>query len=292
MWQARHVAERLRLQMPHLEVEIVRVTTTGDRVQSQPLRDFGGLGVFTREIQLCLLRGEADIAVHSLKDLPTTSVPGLMFCSVLEREDPADVLVLPMGRTGDLQTLPAGSRIATGSIRRQAQLKFLRPDCQVCEVRGNVETRLHKLDEGEFDALVLAAAGLRRLGLTTRINQRLTPPLMFGAVGQGALGLECRVADARTAECLLSLRHEPSWWQVLAERSLLQTLRAGCHAPVGVHSHFEHDQLCLEAIVLSPDGTHRWQALSRGLPTQAVQIGQAVACSLLKQGACWNVSAP
>lgn len=286
-WQAHHVAGLLSAAAPGLVVEIVHVSTTGDQVQTTALSSFGGVGVFTREVQHALLDHRADIAVHSLKDLPTVPSPGLVLASVPEREVRWDALVLPATVVpgGSLLELAAGARLGTGSLRRQAQLRHLRTDWAIDEVRGNVDTRLRKLDAGEYDALILASAGLIRLGLSHRITVRLEPPVMYPAVGQGAIGIECRVDDGPVQNLLEQLTDRSAWWEVIAERSLLSTLRAGCHAPVGVLTRHEADQLLLEAVILSPDGAQKWTAAARLAATAAAELGRRVAQQLLDQGA-------
>lgn len=290
LWQAEHVAKLVRLAAPQTHVELVHVTTTGDQDQTDPLRSFGGVGVFTREVQKAVLDGRADIAVHSLKDLPTESTPGLCLAAVPEREKSGDALVLPQrdgapAPAGELQSLPPGARVGTGSLRRQAQLRHARPDLQLLEIRGNVETRLKKLDAGEYDAIVLAVAGLTRLGLEARISQLLFPPVMYAAVGQGALGIEC-LSGALPLRALLRKIEDPvARTRVTAERSLLAQLRAGCHAPVGCTTRLLGADLKLEAVVLSADGTQKITA-SGSLPlAQAFALGEQVAFDLLKQGA-------
>jgi hydroxymethylbilane synthase len=286
LWQARHVAALIERAHPGCRVELVEVSTTGDRVLSQPLRDFGGLGVFTREVQAAVLDDRADLAVHSLKDLPTELVPGLQLAAIPARGVTDDALVLPSGSTvTEFAALPHAARVGTGSPRRQAQLLHTRPDLQTLEVRGNVQTRLSKLDAGEYDALVLAAAGLIRLGLEHRITQRLTPPLMYPAVSQGAIGIECRADDSATASVLQAIVDLPTWHAATAERALLSALRAGCHAPVGVSTSCVGDQLRLEAVVLSLDGVHRWRTHTAGPLKTAVNIGEAAATQLIAQGA-------
>ncbi len=287
LWQANYIAGLLRAADPELHVELVEISTTGDRVLSQPLRDMGGLGVFTREVQIAVLDGRADLAVHSLKDLPTESAPGLCLGGVPPREITADALVLPQSWTGELSlaALPSGARIGTGSPRRQAQLLFARPDLRCEEIRGNVETRLRKLDDGEYDALVLASAGLIRLGLGARISARLSPPLMYPAVSQGAIGLECRADDAATRSALERISDLPSWNAALAERALLRALRAGCHAPVGAHVTTDAGQLRMEGVVLDHTGQRRWIASAVGKADQPEQLGQKVAELLIEQGA-------
>jgi len=287
LWQARHIADLLRQQHPHLTVDLVEVSTTGDRVLSQPLRDFGGLGVFTREVQLAVLDGRADLAVHSLKDLPTEPHPELTLAAIPERGLTADALVLPASVTADEATFPVaiGARVATGSPRRQAQLRYHRPDLQLLEVRGNVQTRLDKLDSGEFDAMILACAGLDRLGLGHRITRPLVAPFMYHAVGQGAIGIECRRGDDNTAGLLEPLNHSTTRVAAIAERTLLAQLRAGCHAPVGVLSQVHGDQLRLEAVVLTLDGRTRWTAASTGSLTTPEAVGHTAAELLIQQGA-------
>jgi hydroxymethylbilane synthase len=287
LWQADHVAWLLKVAAPNVNVEIVHITTSGDRDQTGALRSFGGMGVFTREVQRAVLDNQADLAVHSLKDLPTESVPGLCLAAVPAREETADALVLPPGAaeiTG-LEQLAQAARVGTGSLRRQAQLRFHRPDLQTGEVRGNVETRLRKLDAGEFDAIVLATAGLKRLGLQQRISASLSPPVMYAAVGQGALGIECRDSDPWVQEVLAVLNDAPTRARVSAERALLAHLRAGCHAPVGVATHVEGNLLSLEAVVLNPEGTERLQATARGDCTSAANVGRQAGDELLKNGA-------
>lgn len=293
LWQARHIAGRLQQIDPARPVELVQISTSGDRNQTDPLSQFGGVGVFTREVQRALLDGRADIAVHSLKDLPTEPVEGLTLAAVPERAPTHDALVLPVNSAVVASTdasdfiaaLPPNARIGTGSLRRRAQLLHRRPDLALEEVRGNVDTRLRKLDEGQYDALVLAEAGLTRLGLAARISARLTPPLMFPAVGQGALGLECRTKDAVTRAALVALMDVPTHSSVLAERSLLASLRAGCHAPLGVAVTFDGETLHIEAVVLSPDGVQRIAATFDGKASDPVAAGESLAEKLRALGA-------
>lgn len=287
LWQANHVAALLSAALPDCTVELIHVTTTGDSDQSGALRSFGGQGVFTREVQRALLDGRADLAVHSLKDLPTQHAEGLCLAAVPDRAETADALVLPAESAGisDMLALPPHSRIGTGSLRRQAQLHHLRPDFQLAEVRGNVETRLRKLDAGEFDALILAAAGLSRLGLERRISVRIVPPVMYPAVGQGALGIECRCDDVPVRAVLDRINEPDVHARVLAERSLLRELRAGCHAPVGALTSFEMGELVLEGVVLSPDGKERLHGKRRGPAADAEATGRDLAEDLLRRGA-------
>ena len=288
LWQANFVADLLRSLDPGLQVELVHVTTTGDRLGEASLSGLGGVGVFTREIQHALLDGRADVAVHSLKDLPTEPIDGICLAAVPKRASPWDALVLPRGSSSpavSIRGLPPEARIGTGSQRRRAQLLHRRPDLQFLDLRGNVETRLRKLDDGACDALILAEAGLDRLGLSIRISARLAPPDLFPAVGQGALGLECRSDDAMVRPIVERLRHPPTWSAVTAERRTLSRLGAGCHAPVGVSTTVEGDDLTLEAVVLSRDGKERLHSKTTGLLADPVAIGNQVAEDLLSQGA-------
>jgi hydroxymethylbilane synthase len=287
LWQANHVADLIRASSPESNVELVLISTTGDRDQTERLRDLGSFGVFTREVQLALLDGRADVAVHSLKDLPTDEVEGLTLAATPVRGKTADALVMPRNHPGvaDIASLPLNSRIGTGSPRRQAQLRHLRSDLQLSEVRGNVETRLRKLDEGHYEALVLAAAGLTRLGLGSRISRELPPPILYPAVGQGAIGIECRSNDLHVREVLSRINDSDTYAAITAERSLLATLRAGCHAPLGVSTHTHSGMLKLEAVVLSPDGASQWKATATGSQSDARFLGQLVATRLIAQGA-------
>lgn len=305
-WQAQHVAELLCAAAPSSEVEIVHISTTGDHDQTEPLSQLGGTGIFTREVQKAVLDGRADIAVHSLKDLPTEPVAGLVLAAVPRRGPRFDVLVFPDSteavhnrttvRDPELLSrndiLPTNTRIGTGSPRRQAQLLHVRSDLQLLEIRGNVESRLRKLDEGQYDAVVLAEAGLQRLQLGNRIGMTLQPPVMLPAVGQGVLGIECRDDDERIRNILTSLIDDDTMNSVTAERSLLFTLRAGCHAPLGVATAIDGDQLTLEAVVLSPDGRQRITASATEPEMNAEVLGQRVAELLRSQGADQLIATP
>lgn len=285
-WQAQWVAARLE-ELGHVRVDLVGVTTTGDQRQDS-LATFGGQGVFTKEIQRAVLDGQADLAVHSLKDLPTEQVPGLTLAAVPGREPIEDCLI--SRRQTALDDLPAGAVIATGSPRRRAQLWHRRRDLQMADVRGNVETRLAKLQAGQFDALVLAHAGLKRLGLEAHIAQVLPPEWMLPAVGQGALAVECREDDAEVCRIVGSLDQAAARAAVTAERSLLATLRGGCLAPVAAWGRIADGQLILSARVLARDGSACLEATqsmawSDTALEQAQALGQRVAEELLRQGA-------
>ncbi len=286
LWQSNYISSLIRQVDPEVTVELVHVSTTGDRDQTETLRSLGSFGVFTREVQLAVLDGRADLAVHSLKDLPTDGPPQLTLAATPIRGLTFDALILPVAesRRLSLQDLPLKARVGTGSPRRQAQIRFLRPDLQLSEVRGNVETRLRKLDEGNYDALILASAGLTRLGLGGRIHSEISPPEMYPAVGQGAVGVECRTDDADLRTLLARITDSPTLAAVSAERSLLSTLRAGCHAPLGVQTKVEGSQIRLDAVVLPQDGHQRWMASASGEVSDPVSLGRIVAELLRSQG--------
>ena len=285
LWQAEYVSGLITDASPETSVEIVHITTTGDSNQTDALRQFGGTGVFTREVQTSVLNKETEIAVHSLKDLQTESVDGLTLAGVPERAPTADALLLPGGRQIEsLNELATGASIGTGSPRRQAQLLHVRRDLEMREIRGNVDTRIRKLDEGQFDAIILAEAGLTRLGLADRISLRLQPPQVFAAVGQGAIGIECRTDDSDTMNVLHKITDNQVLCRVTAERSLLSALRAGCHAPLGAESPVVDDQLTLTGVLLSLDGQQRLEVQASGDATDPTAIGRAVAEQLVEQG--------
>lgn len=279
-WQADWVAAELA--KLGITVEMVHVSTQGD-VSSRPLGAIGGQGVFTKELQRALLEGIIDLAVHSLKDLPTECVPGLRLAAVPERESTRDALICRTA--GSFPALPLGARIGTGSIRRRAQLLHARPDLEILEIRGNVDTRLRKLDEEQYDAIVLAEAGLKRLGLAQRITQILPLELMLPAVGQGALAIEAREGDDPALEILARLDDPPTHAAVRSERALLSALRAGCLAPVGAWARVAGGRLQLDAVVLSHDGRHRISVSKAGPCEEAELLGEQAATDLLAQGA-------
>ena len=285
LWQAHHV-KSLIAKACGIKVKIVHVKTEGDQNQTDPLRQFGGAGLFAREVQRSVLDGHTHIAVHSLKDLPTESADGLLLAGIPKRAPRFDAILLPEGATNptSVHELPEKSRIGTGSPRRQAQLLHMRPDLRVLEIRGNVETRIAKLDDGEYDAIVLAEAGLRRLGLENRISFLVQPPEMYPAVGQGAIGIECRSDDENVQNVLQQITDEDVACCTRAERSLLLELRAGCHAPLGALTELDAGQMKLTGILLSSDGTQRLEATADGPVESAVELGVAVAQQLLSAG--------
>jgi len=254
LWQAHAVEEAIRLAAPGTRVEIRVVRTTGDHVQDVPLAKIGDKGLFTRELDAALLAGEADLAVHSLKDVPTRVPDGLEIVAVSHREDPRDVLLLPPGRAGSLATLPPGARVGTSSLRRRAQLCALRPDLEVRDLRGNLNTRLAKLDRGDYDAIILAAAGVLRLGWADRIAERLDAGAWLPAVGQGALAVVARAGDERI-RALLADFHDPFTEAcTLAERAFLAALEGGCQVPIGALATLDDEGFTLRGLVADVDG--------------------------------------
>jgi hydroxymethylbilane synthase len=283
LWQANYVAERLRSRAGGRPVELVHIQTAGDRIQNVALAQIGSIGLFTKEIQRALLAGTADVAVHSLKDLPTEPVEGLVLAAVPPRGPTGDAFV--SRRHSSFDRLPPGATVATSSLRRRAQLLSRRPDLRPVDIRGNVETRLRKLDEHELDALVLAQAGLERLGLASAIVEVLDPAWMLPAVGQGALGVECRADDGPTRELLARLDDAPTRQAVLAERALLRGLGGGCLVPIGAAATVAGDELTLCGAVLSPDGRERVAGQTLGPAAEAEGLGRNLADQLLAQGA-------
>jgi hydroxymethylbilane synthase len=256
--------------------ELVIIKTSGDAITDRPLREIGGKGLFTREIEAALLRGEADLAVHSAKDMPTLSRPGLMLGAVLPREDVRDCLISQTGWT--LESLPKGARVGTTSLRRQAQLKRARPDLAVADLRGNVGTRLKTLEAGAFDAILLASAGLKRLGLAPAGLVTLAIETMLPAVGQGAIGIEIGADDTRMQRLLAPINHAPSFTAVEAERAFLAVLGGSCRSPIGGHAALTGGETVLmRGLVLAPDGREAYGAHLSGPAAQAVPIAQAVA---------------
>ena len=280
-WQAEWVAGELR-RLGHA-VELIEIATRGDVERSAAIEEIGTRGVFTKEIQRALLAGDVDLGVHSLKDLPTEPVNGLTLAAVPSRESAADVLVTKL--TATLDSLPRRARVGTGSLRRQSQLRHVRPDLQTEDVRGNVDTRIRKLDEGQFDAIVLAEAGLRRLDLGKRITQILPFDVMLPAVGQGALAIECRSDDDQTLSAVAPLEDAATRAAVTAERALLAHLRGGCMAPVGGWGRIENGVLRLSAVVLSIDGATRLAVDDSSPPDEANLLGERLAAELIGQGA-------
>jgi hydroxymethylbilane synthase len=276
--------------VPDCSIELVEVRTQGDRDRNSPLASIGGQGLFTKEIQRSLLASEVDLAVHSLKDLPTTGPAELILAAVPQREAIADALIAPVYSI--LHDLPVAARVGTSSVRRRAMLRHARPDLRIENLRGNVETRLNAALNGQFDAVILAESGLRRLGLESRISERLGPPQFLPAVGQGALGIECRRDDRELIELLALLDHPASHRCVIAERALLASLEGGCIMPIAAWARLgsgmlgdEPHELWLDACVYDLEGSQRLSAQGRGHAADPASLGRAVAADLLTRGA-------
>jgi hydroxymethylbilane synthase len=283
LWQAHHVKDLLRAAQPDRAVELIEIETVGDQVRDVPLVQLGGEGAFTKAIQQALLERRVDVAVHSLKDLPTFAVDGLVLAAVPRRGPTGDAFVSIKHRT--FAELPAGAIVATSSLRRKAQLLHRRRDLTLIDIRGNVETRLAKLAEQNLDATILAEAGLVRLKLAQRITEVLDAAWMFPAVGQGALGLECRSDDHDTLAILDRLNDAPTRWRVLAERAMLRGLGGGCQVPIGALTNIAGQTLTLRGVVLPPDGSQRIEAEIAGPMEQGEALGEALAQRLRQRGA-------
>lgn len=283
LWQAHYVRDRLLACHPDLTVELVTMVTRGDIILDTPLAKVGGKGLFVKELEIAMLEGRADIAVHSMKDVPVAFPEGLGLVTICEREDPRDAFV--SNRFGSLNDLPAGSIVGTSSLRRQCQLRARRPDLKIIDLRGNVGTRLNKLDNGDYDAIILAAAGLKRLKMEERIRSYMTPEESLPAVGQGAVGIECRLDDTRTRELLAPLNHRATEVRVLAERAMNARLEGGCQVPIGSYAELEGDTLWLRALVGDPDGSKVIHGERRGPKQDAEKMGIELAEELLNQGA-------
>lgn len=283
LWQAEHVRDRLEALHPGLQVELMPMTTTGDQLLSQPLSQVGGKGLFLKELERAMLDGDADLAVHSMKDVPPVLPNGLGLVAIMERHAPEDAFV--SNNFENLDALPQNATVGTASLRRTTQLKARRPDLNITLLRGNLQTRLRKLDEGEYDAIVLACAGLERLGLEARIQQRLTPELMVPAVGQGALGLEARLNDPLVASLVAPLVCAKTTACVTAERSMSEQLGGSCSVPIGAYATLKGDQLTLQGLVGSVDGTTVLKTQLSDSANNASTLGEAVAAKLVAQGA-------
>ena len=283
LWQSEHVAARLRAAHPGLEVVLVPMSTRGDEVLDRSLAAIGGKGLFLKELELAMQRGEADCAVHSLKDVPMELEPGFALPAILERADHADAFV--SNHFADIAALPLGARVGTSSLRRQAQLRALRPDLRLLDLRGNVNTRLAKLDGGDYDAIVLACAGLARLGFESRIRARLDAPQWLPAPAQGAIAIETRDDDAAVQALCAVLDHAPTRTCVSAERAMNLALHGSCHVPVAAFAQWDGDRLVLEGAVGSASDGTVVRARAEGAGIAAAQLGHDVAQALLAQGA-------
>ncbi|PWV62291.1 hydroxymethylbilane synthase [Plasticicumulans acidivorans] len=283
LWQAEHVAERLRAAHPGLEVELVGLSTQGDRILDAPLAKVGGKGLFVKELELAMIDGRADIAVHSMKDVPVDFPDGLCLPVILEREDPHDAFVST--RYAHPSELPPGARVGTSSLRRQCQLAARYPHLLIGSLRGNVNSRLAKLDSGEFDAVILAAAGLKRLGFAARIRCVLSPEESLPAIGQGAIGIECRSGDTRVRALIDVLDDAATHTRLRAERALNTRLQGGCQVPIGGHAILDGDALWLRGLVGEPDGSRVICGERRGAASEAEALGVQLAEELLARGA-------
>lgn len=290
LWQAHHIKTRLEHLHPGLRVHLLGMTTEGDRFLEKPLYEIGGKGLFVKELETALLEGRADLAVHSLKDMPARLPEGLCISTYCEREDPRDALIA--NHFTHLDELPIGATVGSSSLRRQCQLKALRPDLNIIPLRGNVGSRLAKLDRGEFAAIILAAAGLKRLQLDARIRAYFSAVECLPAIGQGVLALECRSEDTATQALLAPLDHIATRACVLAERALNAALGGSCHTPIAGYAILQDEQLILKALVGKPDGSLILRTCQTGLVTQASLLGQQAAQDLLAQGANEILQAP
>lgn len=298
LWQAEWVKAELQRMNPGLEVELNKIKTTGDKILDVPLAQVGGKGLFVKEIEEALLRGEADLAVHSMKDVPTGFPDGLHLAVICRREDPRDVFIAPVqGSTFKVQRfreLPEGATLGTSSLRRACQLLSVRPDLRIVQLRGNLETRIRKLDEGQFDAIILAAAGVKRLGWEQRITEVIGPEVSLPAIGQGAIGIECRVDDEFINTLIASLNHAETAVCVRAERALLKRLQGGCQVPIAAHARIERraerkeansELLVMDGLVGSVKGDRIIKDHLEGRPEDGESIGVTLAEMLLAKGA-------
>lgn len=283
MWQANFVKAELLKYHPNLIVELLPMKTKGDKILDTPLAKVGGKGLFVKELEVAMLEGRADIAVHSMKDVPVDFPQGLGLSVICKREDPRDAFVSNLYQS--IETLPQGAVVGTSSLRRQCQIRALRPDLKVKDLRGNVNTRLAKLDDGLYDAIILAAAGLLRLQMPERIASYIEPETTLPAVGQGAVGIECRLDDQQTIALLKPLEDAPTRVRVTAERAMNLALQGGCQVPIGSFALLQGDQLFLRGLVGSVDGKEIIRKEITGHQDQAEQLGLTVAKQLLASGA-------
>ena len=283
LWQAEEVARRLNTHHPHLDVVLVGISTKGDKVLDSPLAKIGGKGLFVKELEQGLLDGSADIAVHSMKDVPVGFPDGLHLSVILQREDPRDAFVSNDHAT--LSELPATARIGTSSLRRQCQIRNAYPGLALENLRGNVNTRLNKLDSGYFDAIILASAGLKRLGLETRISDYLTFSMCLPAIGQGAIGIECRSDDEKIQALIQPLHHTETASCIRAERAINERLSGGCQVPVAGFAEIDDKSIHLRGLIGYPDGSSIIRSEARGDIADAAELGLEVAEDLLSQGA-------
>lgn len=283
MWQAQHVQSLLRAAHPELPVELLPMSTQGDRVLDRALAEVGGKGLFVKELEVAMQEDRADIAVHSMKDVPSELPPGLAIVAVLPRANPLDAFI--SRRFGRFEDLPHGARVGTSSPRRQAQLRHARPDLRLELLRGNVDTRLRRLDEGELDAILLACAGLERLGIEHHITQQLGIELSLPAVGQGVIGIESRADDERSRAALAALHHADSFTRLVAERSFAATLGGSCHSPIAAHAVLDAGRLTLHGFIGAPDGSETYRDRAAGPVAEAASLGRELARRMQSAGA-------
>jgi hydroxymethylbilane synthase len=283
MWQAEFVKAELEQAHPGLVVELLPMVTKGDIILDTPLAKVGGKGLFVKELEVAMLEGRADIAVHSMKDVPVEFPEGLGLVTICERDDPRDAFV--SNNYDSIDDLPQGAIVGTSSLRRQCQLRSQRPDLIINDLRGNVNTRLRKLDEGQYDAIILATAGLKRLKMNDRIRCEIAPEISLPAVGQGAVGIECRLNDQRVRQLLAPLNHQPTATRVLCERAMNNRLQGGCQVPIGSYAELQDDTIWLRALVGEPDGSIIVRSEISGPIANAEQLGETLADELLANGA-------
>jgi len=283
LWQAEYVKSRLLEHHPQLQVELVKMVTQGDKILDTPLAKVGGKGLFVKELETGMLNGDADIAVHSMKDVPVEFPQGLGLAVICPRENPFDAFV--SNQLASIEELPQAAKVGTSSMRRACQLRAWRPDLEILDLRGNVNTRLRKLDEGQYDAIILACAGLIRLGFSDRIKQQIPDTISLPAIGQGAVGIETRIDDDRILKLIEPLNDKDTAVRVRAERSMNQRLEGGCQVPIGGFATLEGDQVFLRGLVGRPDGSNIIRGEIRGSRDQVEEIGRQLADELLAKGA-------
>jgi hydroxymethylbilane synthase len=283
LWQAEFVRDSILALRPELKVELVKMVTQGDKILDTPLAKVGGKGLFVKELEVGILQGDADIAVHSMKDVPVEFPEGLHLAVICEREDPRDAFV--SNTYEKIEDLPEGAKVGTSSLRRMCQIRNWRSDLEILDLRGNVNTRLRKLDEGGYDAIILACAGLKRLGFDDRIRTHLDPDFSLPAIGQGAVGIECRADDDFINELIEPLNHPATRTRVLAERAMNNRLEGGCQVPIGGYAELDGDTILIRGLVGRPDGTEMVRGEIAGRADEAEYLGTALAEDLLSRGA-------
>jgi len=283
LWQAEEVSRQLALLYPDLKIELIKIVSKGDKILDAPLAKVGGKGLFVKELEQAMLDGEADIAVHSMKDVPMEFPEGLHLSVIMEREDPTDAFV--SNHYSSLEELPENARIGSSSLRRQLQIKEVMPKAQMLNLRGNVNSRLQKLDNGDYDAIILATAGLLRLEFDERIKTRITPEQSLPSVGQGAVGIECRVGDERIESLIAPLNHQQTHTRLTAERAMNNRLNGGCQVPIAGFAILENNELYLRGLVGRPDGSEVVRGEIKGSAANAEALGRQLAEQLLGDGA-------